>query len=89
MKTKGDSKATKTPADVAGQVTYTVPEVARALNLSEWSVRELISSGELRRLELPSVGGHGRRRGARMRRILVTAADLADFIERCRAAVRG
>jgi hypothetical protein len=73
-------------APVMPVVVYTVDEAARALRISPWSMRRLIEIGAVPRLNIACVSHRARRRDrdARMRRVLVSAADVAAFIERCR-----
>lgn len=62
------------------QILYNVHQAARVLSISEWSVREFINSGVLPTVALPSTKG----RAARNRRVLISRADLDQFVARYR-----
>jgi len=64
--------------DAGGPLLLDVPAVAAALSCSAWSVRCLISSGDLPTVSLPSPTNRKRP----MRRILIPASALRAYVER-------
>jgi excisionase family DNA binding protein len=61
-----------------------VKEVSVALGVSCWTVRNLVASGHLPSVSLPST----RHRGEGNRRILVAITDLEAFIQKHRGTTR-
>jgi excisionase family DNA binding protein len=57
---------------------YNVRQAALYLNVSAWTIRDLIASGHLPRIALPSL----HHSGEMMRRVLIDRADLDQLIER-------
>lgn len=58
-----------------------VAEGAAALGISKWSFRQLIASGDIPTVQLPS----SKHSGETGRRVLVAVADLEEFVKQHRS----